>query len=193
MNTEFDDAPPEDEVREASEIATRALALFAVVGTALGSPKAETVQWLHAESLWDALSPEEVSFFTEEPRSERQFVNASWRSEALLMLLWSLGAIDRLPGLNEQCSPGEFQAILPPFAEVAVSEFIATAHRRSDVELLQMAESLLNSHWEARDARFNRRPMPSHLNIAIIQERHHGINWVTGYEGLPWDEVTTDT
>lgn len=193
MRAEFDDEEPEDVIREASEIATRALALFAVVGTALGAPKAETVEWLLAESLWDALSPAETSFFTNEPPSERQWVNASWRSEALLMLLWSLGAVDQLPGLNEQCSPSEFQAILPPFAEVEVRDFIATAHRRPDVELLQMAESLLNSHWEARDARLNGRPIRSHLNIGIIQERHHGINWVIGYEGLPWDEVTTDT
>jgi hypothetical protein len=81
----------------------------------------------------------------------------------------------------------------PLHGEVEVRDFIATAHRRPDVELLQMAESLLNSHWEACDARFNGRPMPSHLNIGIVQERHHGINWVIGYEGLPWDEVTTDT
>jgi hypothetical protein len=193
MQTEFHDEVPDDVIREASEIATRALALFAVVGTALGAPKAETVEWLRAESLWDALSPAEASFFTDEPPSERQWVNASWRSEALLMLLWSLGAIDRLPGLNEQCIPGEFQAILPPFADVELRDFIATARRRPDAELLAMAESLLDSHWEARDARFNGRPMPSHLNIGIIQERHHGINWVIGYEGSPWDEVTTDT
>jgi hypothetical protein len=193
MQTEFDDEESQDVIREASEIATRALALFAVVGTALGAPKAEAVEWLRAESLWDALSPAEVSFFTNEPPSERAWVNASWRSEALLMLLWSLGVIDQLPGLNEQCSPGEFQAILPPFTDVEVRDFIGSAQRRPDVDLLQMAESLLNSHWEARNARFNGRPMPSHLNIGIVQERHHGINWVIGYEGLPWDEVTTDT
>jgi hypothetical protein len=31
------------------------------------------------------------------------------------------------------------------------------------------------------------------VDIEIIQERHHAINWVIGYEGLSWDEVTTDT
>ena len=25
------------------------------------------------------------------------------------------------------------------------------------------------------------------------QERHHAINWVIGYDGLAWDDVTTDT
>jgi hypothetical protein len=35
--------------------------------------------------------------------------------------------------------------------------------------------------------------MPPGIDIEIVQERHHAINWVTGYDGLPWDEVTTDT
>jgi hypothetical protein len=106
MQTEFDDEESQDVIREASEIATRALALFAVVGTALGAPKAEAVEWLRAESLWDALSPAEVSFFTNEPPSERAWVNASWRSEALLMLLWSLGAIDHPPWLERAMQSG---------------------------------------------------------------------------------------
>jgi hypothetical protein len=29
--------------------------------------------------------------------------------------------------------------------------------------------------------------------LEIVQERHYAINWITGYGGLPWDEVTTDT
>ena len=31
------------------------------------------------------------------------------------------------------------------------------------------------------------------IEIEIVQERHHAIKWITGYEGLPWDEVATDT
>ena len=33
----------------------------------------------------------------------------------------------------------------------------------------------------------------THINIEVVQGRHHEINGITGYEGLPWDEVTTDT
>ena len=189
----FENSQTADEIREAPDIARRALALFAVVGISLGAPNAETVEWLRTESLWQALTPQEVLFLTADPPSERQRVNASWRSEALLMLLWSLGAIEHLPSLAEQCRAGDFQAFLPPFADVAVSDFISAARRKSDEDLLQMADDLLNSHWEARDARLNGRPIPAHLDIEIIQERHHGINWVIGYGGLPWDEVTTDT
>ncbi|MEY2943079.1 MAG: hypothetical protein RLY97_1093, partial [Pseudomonadota bacterium] len=31
------------------------------------------------------------------------------------------------------------------------------------------------------------------VSLGIIQERHHAINWIIGYDGLDWDEVTTDT
>jgi hypothetical protein len=193
MQTESQDEQPADEVREARAIAKRALSLFAVVGLALGAPKAETVSWLRSESLWDELSPEEVAFVTAPVPTERQSINASWRSEALLMLLWSLGSFPELPGLNEPCNAGEFQALLPPFADISVDEFLASARCRTDAELIEMADSLLNAHWRARDARIHNGPMPSELDIGIIQERHHAINWVIGYDGLSWDEVTTDT
>ncbi|MBT9517551.1 MAG: DUF4272 domain-containing protein [Methyloversatilis discipulorum] len=190
---ESEEILPEDEVREASEIARRALALFAVVGLALGAPKETTLTWLRGESLWDELSPEELKFVSALEPTERQRINASWRSEALLMLLWSIGVVKELPGLAEQCDAGNFQRVLPPFADVTVNEFISSAQRRSDDELFEMANELLDSHWEARDARINKKPMPANLDIGIIQERHHAINWVIGYDGLPWDEVTTDT
>lgn len=193
MHMESEEILPEDEVREASEIARRALALFAVVGLALGAPKETTLTWLRGESLWDELSPEELKFVSALEPTERQRINASWRSEALLMLLWSIGVVKELPGLAEQCDAGNFQRVLPPFADVTVNEFISSAQRRSDDELFEMANELLDSHWEARDARINKKPMPANLDIGIIQERHHAINWVIGYDGLPWDEVTTDT
>jgi uncharacterized protein DUF4272 len=193
MQDAHEEAPAEDEIREASTIARRALALFAVVGLGLGAPKEATVAWLRDEKLWDELSPEELKFVSASVPTERQSVNASWRSEALLILLWSLGVVEDLPDLAEQCDTGEFQEVLPPFANVSVNEFVSAAERRSNEELLEMADTLLNSHWKARDAQIHNRPMPANLDIGIIQERHHAINWVIGYDGLPWDEVTTDT
>lgn len=182
-----------DEIRDAPVIARRALALFAVVGLGLGAPKGETVSWLRDESLWNELTPEELEFVNSANPTERQVINASWRSEALLVLLWALGAVRELPGLSEQCDTDAFRPILPPFSDVDVGEFVASAQRRPDEELLELADEMLNAHWEARDARIHHRSMPAHLDIGIIQERHHAINWVIGYDGLPWDEVTTDT
>lgn len=193
MPTEPEDDLSLDQVRSPQEIARRALALFAIVGLALGAPKDETLSWLKEHSLWNELTPIELEYASSPSPTKQQQVNASWRSEALLVLLWALGELEQMPPLNEQCDTGEFQRILPPFAEVSVSKFIEEASRRSDEVLTDLADELLNFHWEARDARVHGRPVPSHLDIGIIQERHHAINWVIGYDGLPWDEVTTDT
>jgi hypothetical protein len=193
MSDDGEEVLPEDDIREPAAIAKRALALFAVVGLSFGSPKEEVEAWLRDESLWNELSPEELEFASASPPTERQLINASWRSEALLMLLWSLGLVEDLPGLAEQCNTSLFQDVLPPYAKASVSEFVSTARRRTDEELLEMADALLRAHWKARDARIHKKPMPGELNIGIIQERHHAINWVIGYDGLPWDEVTTDT
>jgi Domain of unknown function (DUF4272) len=184
---------PPDEVRDASQIARRAIALFRVVGIAFGDKRASTVAWIQKENLWDELTPAELAFVTASRPKKQQVVNASWRCEALLILLWALGRIDSLPALNEECSAASYKTILPPFVDTSVADFIATATRRTDDELIAAADSLLNSHWEARDARIHGRPIPEHLHIGIIQERHHAINWVIGYDGSPWDEITTDT
>jgi hypothetical protein len=55
------------------------------------------------------------------------------------------------------------------------------------------AELYLDDHWKARDAELHERSMPPGIDIEIVQERHHAINWITRYAGLSWDEVTTDT
>jgi hypothetical protein len=73
------------------------------------------------------------------------------------------------------------------------AQFITSAERRSANALQEMANELMHLHSQARDARIHSKPIQTHVNIEIIQKRHHAINWVIGYEGLPWDEVTTDT
>lgn len=188
-----DHDPPPDQIRTPQEIARRALALFAIVGLSLGAPKEQTLTWLKEESLWDELSPVELEYASAAEPTQQQRVNASWRSEALLVLVWALGTIDKMPALNEQCDAGDFQQLLPPFASISARTFVARAERRSDEALIELADELLNAHWEARDARIHGKTMPPNLDIGVIQERHHAINWVIGYDGLPWDEVTTDT
>lgn len=188
---DFDEVP-EDEIRDAGAIARRTLALFAVISIAFGDDKQKLIAWLRAEDLWAELSPSELDFITSETPSERQVVNASWRSEALLPLLWSLSLVETIPAASETCAPSSFLEILPPHAAVSVNEFVASARRRSDEALLDMADEILHLHWEARDALINGRECPE-VHIGIIQERHHGINWVIGYGQSPWDDVATDT
>ncbi|MES2899549.1 MAG: DUF4272 domain-containing protein [Pseudomonadota bacterium] len=182
-----------DQVRDPQQVARRALVLFAIFGLAVGAPKDVTLAWLKEESLWDELTPSELAYVSSASPTRQQHVDASWQSESILVLLWALGTVEQMPALNEQCNASDFQQVLPPFADVSVSQFIKLATRRSDEVLIDLADTLLNCHWEARDARIHGNPDPSHLDIGVVQERHRAINWVIGYDGLPWDEVTTDT
>ena len=109
------------------------------------------------------------------------------------MLLWSLGYVPTLPPADRQFEPIRLQDILPPYADVSISYFLTSASLRSNAELIQMADDCLNLHAEARIARQENRQPRWPIDAGVIQERHHAINWVIGYECLPWDDVTTDT
>jgi hypothetical protein len=98
-----------------------------------------------------------------------------------------------LPDSASQCDTSIFKSVLPPFADTSTRAFIAQAELIDEAKLWQQAETYLDDHWKARDANLHGRPMPRGIDIEIVQERHDAINWIIGYDGLPWNEVTTDT
>ncbi len=188
----MDDDIPTDEVRSAEDVARRALALFSVIGLAGGAERRAVLSWLSENDLWGELAPSEAGFIDTPLLSRQQIVNGGWFSERLVMLLWTLGAVQQLPAANEQCDTGVLQELLPPFASKSVREFVDEAKLGPKAELIAMADATLRLHREARDARQRSAPQAP-VDMGIIQERHHAINWVIGYDGLPWDDVTTDT
>lgn len=115
----------QDEIRPAQEIARRCLALFAVVGTALGGPRDEVVSWLRTERLWDALTPHEVAYLDHANPPRKAHINFGWQSERLIVLLWALGMIQELPDSAKQCETSVFKTVLPPFATTSTQKFIA--------------------------------------------------------------------
>lgn len=167
--------------------------LFAYVGVGLGAPRDEALAWLHEEGLWPELTSSERELFDTPEATKQQLTDASWKSESLMVLLWALNKFDDLPPSNEQCNTSLFQDYLPPFTDSSVEDFIGSATRRDDDTLLRKTDEILDLHWQARDARHRGQSKLANIDMEIIQERHHAINWVTGYEGLAWDEVTTDT
>jgi hypothetical protein len=183
----------DDEIRSAQDVARRSLALFAAVGTALGVPRDEIISWLRSESLWGALTPHEVAYLEQTNPPRKAHIDFSWQSERLTVLLWALGRIQELPDSATQCDTSVFKSVLPPFARTSTQAFIAQATLIDEDRLWKQADLYLDDHWKARDAQLHDRSMPSGINIEIVQERHHAINWITGYGSLTWDEVTTDT
>lgn len=184
--------PEADEIRSPVEVAKRTIALFSVVDAALGSDRTEVLDWLNKAGLIGELSPIEAAFLNDPSPSDRVIVNASWYSERLITLLWAL-KLSEMPPFDQRCDTSLFRDVLPPYADTAEQEFINTAQLRPETELLEMADHILDHHWEARDAKIKNR-LSNGVDIEVVQERHHAINWVVGYDdGAPWDEVTTDT
>ena len=188
-----EDKSPSDEVRGPIEVATRTLALFGVWGLSTNAPRWKVLEWIDTSGLRQELTRDELAFISAPDPSEKQVINYSWQAERLVVLLWALGLIDNLPDADEQCDPSIFRECIPPFNGQSVEWFIANAKLRAEDELWEMAETLLDLHWQARDSKLNGRSSREAVDIEIVQERHHAINWVTGYCGLPWDEITTDT
>jgi hypothetical protein len=180
-------------VRPPDEVALRALALFAVVVAALDNERPAVEKWLTTNGLWSALAPSELAFLNSTNPTRQQLIDASWLPERLVVLIWALGGIPGLPPADELCDPASIQGALPTSAAADTGSFVARASLRPEADLVAMADEILNLHWEARDATLNGRPSAMPVNLDIIQERHHAINWVIGHAGLPWDEVTTDT
>jgi hypothetical protein len=186
---DYDDI--EDEIRQPEEIARRALTLAAVVSCAFGTPKPDVGAWLKSENLWDELSPEEKAYM-EGNGSEKQDVQFSWRIEALVPLLWAINKIDTLPGLDSECDTEPLKAavVWPPDS---TKEYISSATIRGEDEISTEYEKVYDAHWEVRDAQLNDKDVPEQFNAGVVQERHHGFNWVIGYMQQDWDDITTDT
>lgn len=186
-----DDDEPEDEFRSAAAVARRCLVLCSVVAASHDEDRTKILSWLKSEGLWDDTSPKERSFLQSKKPTNKQLINASWRVEALYLLLWALRLI---PYLDVGKTPSEQFRLteLLPFMG-PTSEFINNSELRREDEIYELNEKIYEAHWAVRDARINSKSSPKDIDPGVIMERHYGINWLMGYCGQSWDNVTTDT
>jgi len=197
-----------DQIRSADEVVRRCLVLHAVLAVGHEVPRDQVVSWLRRESLWDAVSPEESQFLLSESPTPQQRINATWRAEALFPLLWSLGLIPELPSPQQLCDLQLIQSVLPPLFE-PVAEFISSARLRADSEIHAANEEIYQIHWRVRDAQLRGQPTPpgklarmpvpdceppvESYHSGVVRERHYALNWLIGYCGQDWDDISTDT
>ena len=180
-------------LRTPSEVARRALALFAAWGLTTEAPREEVLGWLEDSGLKAELTKAEQAFVNATKPTPQQKTNFSWQAERIAVLLWALLLLEKLPEPDAQCDTSVFQDLLPPFTEESPESFIARARLRPEGELVEYARSTLDLHAWARDAKLRKAAPRRPVDLEVIQERHHAINWIVGYEGLSWDLVTTDT
>ena len=181
-----------DELRTPEDVARRCVALYALVAVGNGVDRDQMREWLESEGLRDELTPKEAEYFASEAPSRGMLINATWFVERVHSLVWALGLQSGLDPMGGPCDVPAVQDVLPEVGG-ATGDFIKNATLRSRAEIDDALEAVYQAHWKLRDAKINKRDAPADLNIGVVQERHHALNWLTGYGGLAWDDVTTDT
>ncbi|MFT3728893.1 MAG: DUF4272 domain-containing protein [Terricaulis sp.] len=176
--------------RTAAEIAKRAIALHCVIAASHGVSKSDICEWLKSENIYDELSPWERGFIEAEQNTRRDIIQASWRVEAQVALLWSIQKIDHLDALSAQCNSTPLVDAMPELFS-PTSVFIESAKLRGDQEIGEEYERIYDAHCEVRGAA--RTGASAGYESGVVQERHYAMNWITGYCGQAWDDVTTDT
>ncbi len=181
----------EDGPQTAEQVAKRALVLSAVITAAYGSPVGDIISWLNKENLYSELTPNELEFLND-PTNKKHKINMTWKLEALVVLLWSISKLEKLPHLTNQCDtePLKKAVVWPPYP---TSSFIETSILRSKEIIESEYENVYQAHWKVRDAKINGKKVPEELVPGVVLERHYGFNWIIGYDGQQWDDIATDT
>lgn len=176
--------------RSAVEIAKRAIGLHCVIAASHDVSKADLCEWLKSEGLYKELSARERRFLETQESAPREISQAAWRVEAQVALLWAIQKISDLDPLTATCKTARLVDALPPLF-AATADFIESATLRQEAEIEAQYEFIYDTHCEVRTAQNT--GVPTNVNLRVVQERHYAMNWITGYCGQAWDEITTDT
>jgi len=178
-------------LRDAPEVARRALCLMLVSDVARSASPDDCRDYLRRNGLHEHLSRAERAFIEGEDQTKQTRVNLSWRCEAAYILLWALGKFTDLPVPSLATDVDEMYPHLPPFAK-SPRCFIHDAKLIDKERILDQSDLVYRMHWATRQASLEGNEFVR-LNQQVVQEWHHGINWVTCYGDEDWDDVTTDT
>jgi hypothetical protein len=178
-------------VRAPQEVARRAMVLAIVAARAEpdGLSEAETRQLLDQREMMAHLTPAERDFIGRDDPPIELRARFTWRYEGIVVLLWALRHLRELGVPNQICSVPEIAGLLFRADET----FVTQAKLRPVHEILDAADLIYRYDWACVDARVNNRPPPAGLDPGIVYERHYALNWLIGYRGQHWDDVSTDT
>jgi hypothetical protein len=183
-------------LREASEVLERALALFCVAaqGVAVENGEESVLRFMREQNPIgiDALTPQERTFLEAEVPDAQTAYQMCWRYEALNVLLWALSI-----GPDHLLSAGETVDVNA--LSERVLDIAKDRNRKLDLrpaaEILDALDLIWRQHWIVRQAR-QKGVEVDNLNPSVVMERHHALNWMTGFQNDPrtdWDNIDTPT
>ncbi|MDH3742493.1 MAG: DUF4272 domain-containing protein [Hyphomicrobiales bacterium] len=177
-------------LRSTEDAAVRAMALMVVAVKGEGLEQERLDGIVEKYQLADAFSPNETAFMRDTSPSQHDSVQFLWRYEAANTLLWALGFLSELSRPQDICDAAHVTSFLQQRSR---DQFIADARLRPVDEILDQADLIYRYNWAVRNARINGHEAPAGLDSGIIQERHYALNWLIGYMGQDWDDISTDT
>lgn len=172
------------------EIATRLIVLLCCTPAAKGIPVDELVKWLSDEGIWDAVSPLERAFLLGHSPEKR--VQFTWYSECAYATAWALNMVDEMGPPSKQAKIESVVAQVPEPGE-PLAPFLEAAVLRSDEELVDARDRLMDAYAWCRQARSSGVPEQHGFDWEVAQERYRALCWIAGDEQQEWDEVTLDT
>jgi hypothetical protein len=176
--------------RSKDEVAYRALALLVVAVKGEGLDQTAVDKIVAEYGLSGYFSPDERAFIQNTAPSRRDRVRFSWRYGSAWVLLWAIGYVEVLEKPSTVCDVSRAVTFMK---QRSVKQFLAAAKLRSMSEILDEADRTYRYHWAVVEARVNGENAPAGLDPGVTMERHYALNWLIGYMGQEWDDISTDT
>ena len=180
----------ETEFRTKEEVCERAICLMLVSLYSEGLEKEKLDGLIKKFGAERNFTEAEKAFLALEKIDDLTRAKFNWRYEALWVLLWALSYVGELDFPTGIC---DVPLSVRTINERGREKFLAEAKLRSKAEILDQADLIYRIHWATTEARINGAPMPAGLNDDTVYERHYALNWLIGYMGEDWDDVSTDT
>ena len=177
-------------IQRENDVEMRALCLVVVAVKGEGLEQ-EIVESLVAEyDLEEYLTPKEIAFINNPEPTQHEKIQFVWRYESAWVMFWALGFIESLPRPEQIADVPKLISIVQ---EHSTESFQQAAKLRTSDEILDHADLIYRYHWAVRDARINGKETPADLDGSVVYERHYSLNWLIGYMGQDWDDISTDT
>lgn len=187
--------PPIIDARQAlprthEEVVRRMLAILCTAVKGEGLDQEIVEQLIEDFGVADDLSPEEYAFIQTAKPATFDRVQFAWRYEAAWAMLWALSAVDEL-------EPPRSIVDVRSIGEIVRGETVESLMEKTELrpieEILDQADLIYRYRWALVNARISDLEPPAGLDPGVALERHRALNWLIGYLGQEWDDVTPDT
>jgi hypothetical protein len=176
-------------LRTKQEVIERIYALALIAAMGEGVPL-EQLDKVKNNVPVNGLSPYETALYNKGNLTDAEKTNATWRYESLNLLMWALGYVDPLVYPDTIC---DVPTLVGLILKQPRQQFEAGAVLKSKAEILDELDKTYRMSWACVQGRITGKEPGGGIHGGIVYERHYALNWLTRYEDLEWDDVSTDT